>query len=80
MRVLRLSSAKSADNAVLFFSEVLSALPFPIQRIRKDWGTEFFNDALQEELMVHYVNFRSMIIKNLYQILADVDSECGSSV
>lgn len=43
---------------MLFFGEVLSAFPFPIQRLQTDWGTEFFNDALQEELMVHYVKFR----------------------
>jgi hypothetical protein len=54
---LRLYPAKTVANAVLFFSEVLSALPFPIQRIRTDWGIEFFNDALQEELMVHWSIF-----------------------
>src|SRR3546814_11268644 len=58
LRVLRLYSAKTAANAVLFFNEVLNALPFPIQRIQTDWGTEFFNGALQEELMDHYVKFR----------------------
>lgn len=58
LRVLRLYSEKTAANAVLFFGEVLNTFPFPIQRIQTDWGTEFFNDALQEELMVHYVKFR----------------------
>lgn len=58
LRVLRLYSEKTAANAVFFFGEVLSAFPSPIQRIQTDWGTEFFNDALQEELMVHYVKFR----------------------
>lgn len=58
LRVVRLYPAKTATNAVLFFHEVLNALPFPIQRLQTDWGTEFFNDALQEELMVHYVKFR----------------------
>lgn len=55
---MRLYSAKTAANAVLFFGEVLNTFSFPIQRIQTDWGTEFFNDALQEELMVHYVKFR----------------------
>lgn len=52
LRVLRLYTSKTAANAVHFFNEVLNAFPFPIQRIQTDWGTEFFNDALQEELMV----------------------------
>ncbi|MBL0942001.1 MAG: transposase [Alphaproteobacteria bacterium] len=33
LRVLRLYSQKTAANAVLFLGEVLSAFPFPIQRI-----------------------------------------------
>ena len=58
LRVLRLYPNKTAENAVLFLYEILDNFPFPIQRIQSDWGTEFFNDQLQEELMVHFIKFR----------------------
>lgn len=58
MRVLRLYSSKHASNTILFLGEVLDNFPFPIQRIQTDWGTEFFNDVFQEELMVHFIKFR----------------------
>lgn len=58
MRVLRLYSSKHAENTVLFLYEVLENLPFPIQRIQTDWGTEFFNNLFQEELSIHFIKYR----------------------
>ena len=29
-----------------------------MQRIQTDWGTEFYNDLLQEELAIHFIKFR----------------------
>ena len=58
LRVLRLYPNKKAENTVHFLSEVLSSFQFPIQRIQTDWGTEFFNDLFQEELMEHFIKFR----------------------
>jgi transposase InsO family protein len=58
MRVLRLYSSKHSYNTVLFLGEVLDNFPFLIQRIQTDWGTEFFNDLVQEELMDHFIKFR----------------------
>ena len=58
LRVLRLYPNKKAESAVCFLSDVLDNFPFPIQRIQTDWGTEFFNDQFQEELMVHFIKFR----------------------
>jgi transposase InsO family protein len=58
LRVLRLYPNKKAENSIKFLNEVLENFPFPIQRIQSDWGTEFFNDMLQEELMVHFIKFR----------------------
>lgn len=57
LRVLRLYSSKHAENTVKFLSEVLGKFFFPIQRIQTDWGTEFYNDLFQEELMVHFIKF-----------------------
>lgn len=58
LRVLRLYPNKTAENAIKFLFEMLDSFPFPIQRIQTDWGTEFFNDSFQEELMVHFIKFR----------------------
>jgi transposase InsO family protein len=58
LRVLRLYPNKKADSAVKFIFEILDAFHFPIQRIQTDWGTEFFNDQFQEELMDHFIKFR----------------------
>jgi len=43
---------------VHFFYEVIDSFGFPIQCIQTDWGTEFYNDLFQEELMSHFIKFR----------------------
>jgi transposase InsO family protein len=58
LRVLRIYPRKTAKNAVKFIGEMLDDLGFPVRVIQTDWGTEFFNDAFQEELMEHYIKFR----------------------
>lgn len=58
MRVLRLYSNKKAESSVDFLYHVLENFPFPIQRIQTDWGTEFFAEVFQYELMEHFIKFR----------------------
>ncbi|MGE0207429.1 MAG: IS481 family transposase, partial [Candidatus Babeliales bacterium] len=58
LRVLRLYSSKHAENTVKFLYEVIENIGFPIQRIQTDWGTEFYNELFQEELMIHFIKFR----------------------
>lgn len=58
LRVLRLYPSKHAENTVNFLYEVIESFGFPIQRIQTDWGTEFYNDLFQEELMIHFIKFR----------------------
>lgn len=58
LRVMRLYHSKHAENTVNFLYQVLESFDFPIQRIQTDWGTEFYNDLFQEELMTHYIKFR----------------------
>lgn len=58
MRALNLYPNKKSNAAVDFLGYVLDTFPFPIHRIQTDWGTEFFNDIFQEELMVHFIKFR----------------------
>jgi transposase InsO family protein len=58
LRVIRLYSSKHAENTVKFLYEVIENIRFPIQRIQTDWGTEFYNELFQEELMIHFIKFR----------------------
>lgn len=58
LRVLRIYPRKTAACSIEFLHEILDSLPFPIQRIQSDWGTEFFNYSFQEELPEHYIKFR----------------------
>ncbi len=58
LRTLRLYPNKKAESTVDFVGHILDTFQFPIHRIQTDWGTEFFNDAFQEELMIHFIKFR----------------------
>ncbi len=58
LKVLRLFPNKSSVSAVEFLGAVLDELPFPIQSIQTDCGTEFFNDQFQEELACHFIKYR----------------------
>jgi len=58
LRVLRLYQNKKAESSVDFLYHVLDNLPFPVQRIQTDWGTEFFAESFQYELMEHFIKFR----------------------
>ncbi|GAA4298430.1 IS481 family transposase [Aestuariibaculum suncheonense] len=58
MKVIRIYPNKKASSSIDFLGEVLNTLPFPIQHIQTDWGTEFFNDAFQYELHEHFIKYR----------------------
>ncbi len=58
LRAMRLYPNKKAESTIDFLSYVLDVFQFPIQRIQTDWGTEFFNELFQEELMIHFIKFR----------------------
>ncbi len=58
MKVIRIYPNKKAESTIHFLGEILDTLQFPIQHIQTDWGTEFFNDAFQEELHEHFIKFR----------------------
>ena len=58
MRAMKLYPNKKAESTVDFLGYVLDTFQFPVHRIQTDWGTEFFNDIFQEELMVHFIKFR----------------------
>ena len=58
LRVLRIYPRKTSEYAIQFLWEIPRDFCFPIRVIQTDWGTEFFNDSFQEELMEHYIKFR----------------------
>lgn len=58
LRTLRLYPNKRADSTVDFLGHILNTFEFSIHRVQTDWGTEFFNDLFQEELMAHFIKFR----------------------
>lgn len=57
-RVLGLYKRRTAANTVLFLEKLLEEMPFPIQRIQTDRGTEFFATKVQERRMTYSVKFR----------------------
>lgn len=58
LKVLRIYESKTAKNSVLFLYEMIEGFGIPIQRIQTDWGSEFFNDRFQKELMEHFIKYR----------------------
>lgn len=64
LRAVKLYPNKKATSAVDFIGYVLDTFQFPIHRIQTDWGTEFFNDLFQEELMIHFIKFRPIKPRN----------------
>jgi transposase InsO family protein len=50
LKTIRGYPNKKAESTIDFLHEMLRTFPFPILHLQTDWGTEFFNDAFQEEL------------------------------
>jgi transposase InsO family protein len=57
-RVLGLYKRRTAANTLLFIERVLEEMPFPIQRIQTDRGTEFFAIKVQKYLLSQSIKFR----------------------
>jgi transposase InsO family protein len=57
-RVLSVFKRRSAANTLLFLDQVLEEMPFPIQRIQTDRGTEFFAEKVQLKMMEYGIKFR----------------------
>lgn len=58
MRSLKLCKRLTAKNAVDFLENVIEELPFAIQRVQSDRGTELFGRAFQKEMKAHSIKFR----------------------
>jgi transposase InsO family protein len=57
-RVLGLYKRRTAANTIKFIDKLIEEMPFPIQRIQTDRGTEFFAIKVQEYLMKFSIKFR----------------------
>jgi len=57
-RVLAVFPRRTAANTLLFMEQVTEEMPFPIQRIQTDRGTEFFATSVQQWLMDNSIKFR----------------------
>tara|TARA_B100001059_G_C17755225_1_gene539492 strand:+ start:158 stop:1123 length:966 start_codon:yes stop_codon:yes gene_type:complete len=57
-RVLDVFSRRTASNTLLFIDKVIEEMPFSIQRIQTDRGTEFFAEKVQRKLMDYGIKFR----------------------
>jgi len=49
--VVEIYPRRTAKNTLLFLEKVCEEMPFPIQRIQTDRGTEFFAHKVQERLL-----------------------------
>ena len=57
-RVLDVFNRRSAANTLIFIDKVIEEMPFPIQRIQTDRGTELFAEKVQRKLMDYGIKFR----------------------
>ena len=57
-RVLDVFKRRTAANTITFIDKVIEEMPFPIQRVQTDRGTEFFAEKVQLKLMEHGIKFR----------------------
>lgn len=57
-RVLGVYPRRSAKYTIVFLERLIEEMPFPIQRVQTDRGTEFFAEAVQRWLMEHCIKFR----------------------
>jgi len=57
-RVLGLYPRRAAKYTLVFLERVIEEMPFPIQRVQTDRGTEFFAERVQKFLKENFIKFR----------------------
>lgn len=57
-RVLGVYPRRNGRNTLLFLDRVIEEMPFAIQRIQTDRGTEFFAEPVQRRLKLECIKFR----------------------
>ncbi len=58
--VVGLFPRRTAANTLEFLEQLLEEIPFPIQRIQTDRGTEFMAAAVQERLFEYRIKYRPL--------------------
>jgi len=56
--VAGLARRRTAAATLAFLDQVLDEMPFAIQRVQTDRGTEFFAEAVRRQLMAETIRFR----------------------
>jgi transposase InsO family protein len=64
--VAGLARRRSAAATLAFLDQVLEEMPFSIQRIQTDRGTEFFAEEVQRRLMDETIRFRPIPARSPY--------------
>lgn len=57
-RVLAVFPRRTAANTLAFLEQVIDEMPFPVQRLQTDRGTEFFAFVVQQWLRENCIKFR----------------------
>jgi transposase InsO family protein len=57
-RVLGLYPRRAGKCTIAFLERVIEEMPFPIQRVQTDRGTEFFAEQVQRFLKLNFIKFR----------------------
>jgi len=57
-RVLAIYGRRSSGNTLKFLERVVEEMPFPIQHVQTDRGTEFFAERVQRHLKSEFIKFR----------------------
>ncbi|MFN8472743.1 MAG: IS481 family transposase [Anaerolineae bacterium] len=58
LMVIKVYPARTAENAVRFLDDLGRQMPFPIQRIQTDRGSEFTSYKFQDALCQHHIKWR----------------------
>jgi transposase InsO family protein len=57
-QVMALFPRRTAANTTRFLEQVMEEMPFPLQRIQTDRGTEFMAYEIQDALLELHIKFR----------------------
>ena len=56
--MLGLYPRRAGKYTIAFLERVIEEMPFPIQRVQTDRGTEFFAEQVQRFLKLNFIKFR----------------------
>ncbi len=63
-QVVEIYSRRTAENTVNFLEKVIEEMPFPVERVQRNRGQEFFAYKVQEWLMDSCIKFRPIRLRS----------------